>query len=59
MTYRSLGLGAFVGLALAAPASAHHSFAMFDQSKTLTYRGTVKEFEWGNPRVWVRVTMTD
>ncbi len=44
------------GLALPiAPALAHHSFAMFDFSKTLTIHGVVKEFQWTNPHVilWV------
>lgn len=36
---------------LAVPASAHHSFAMFDSSKVTTLRGTVKEFRWVNPHV--------
>jgi MYXO-CTERM domain-containing protein len=30
---------------------AHHSFAMFDFTKTLTFRATVKEFQWTNPHV--------
>ncbi len=38
-------------LALAVPAVAHHSFAMFDFSKTLTVKGTVTEFRWTNPHV--------
>lgn len=38
-------------LALSAPALAHHSFAMFDGSKTRTLRGTVTEFRWANPHV--------
>jgi hypothetical protein len=38
-----------VGLAMAAtlavvPASAHHSFAMYDQTKTVTLTGAVKQF---------------
>jgi hypothetical protein len=36
---------------LAVPASAHHSFAMFDSAKITTLRGTVKEFRWVNPHV--------
>ena len=36
---------------LAVPASAHHSFAMFDSAKVTTLRGTVKEFRWVNPHV--------
>lgn len=38
-----------------APASAHHSFAMFDTTKTVTIKGTVKDFQWTNPHVvlWI------
>ncbi|MGZ3276158.1 MAG: DUF6152 family protein, partial [Caulobacteraceae bacterium] len=32
----------------AAPAFAHHSFAMFDNQKNVTLEGTVKEFQWTN-----------
>ncbi|MEQ1581669.1 MAG: DUF6152 family protein [Steroidobacteraceae bacterium] len=44
------GMG--VGLALlvmAMPAIAHHSFAMFDQTKEISLTGTVSEFYWINP----------
>ncbi len=39
------------------PASAHHSFAMFEPTKTLTFKGTIKNFQWTNPHVivWVMV----
>lgn len=36
---------------------AHHSFAMFDNSKTLTLEGTVYKFEWSNPHVWLWVSV--
>src|ERR1700722_2759352 len=39
-----------------APASAHHSFAMFGFSNTVTLTGTVKEFRWSNPHVILLVT---
>jgi hypothetical protein len=44
-------------VSVAAPASAHHSFAMFEPTKTLTFKGTVKTFQWTNPHVvlWVLV----
>jgi len=43
-------------LALAAhPAAAHHSFAMFDANKTLTLKGTVTQFSWTNPHVYLFV----
>jgi hypothetical protein len=39
--------------------SAHHSYAMFDQSKALTVTGRVHALEWSNPHVWVWVVVTD
>ena len=48
-----------VAAAFAAPAFAHHSFAMFDAEKTVTLEGTVKEFEWVNPHSWLRVMVND
>ncbi len=42
-----------------APAVAHHSFAMFDATKTVTLDGSVKEFEWTNPHSWIHLNVTD
>ena len=44
---------------LAAPAAAHHSFAMFDSSKAISMTGTVKEYEWTNPHVWIHIMAAD
>jgi hypothetical protein len=44
-------LAALVGAGL--PAVAHHSFAMYEPTKTLTLKGTVKSFQWTNPHVIV------
>jgi uncharacterized protein DUF6152 len=45
-----LGLAVAVGIALAAaPTLAHHSRAMFDVGKNITYRGVVEEYRWQNP----------
>ncbi len=38
---------------------AHHSFAMFDQTKHATIEGTVREFQWTAPHVWLDVMVTD
>jgi hypothetical protein len=46
-------------IALAAPAFAHHSGAMFDSEKTITVEGTVKEFQYTNPHSWLLVDVTD
>ena len=40
-------------------AQAHHSFAMFDMTKSITYKGTVKELQWTNPHVWIELTVQE
>jgi hypothetical protein len=37
------------------PASAHHSFAMYDSGRQMTLEGVVKEFQWTNPHVWIQI----
>jgi hypothetical protein len=46
---------AAVALGVAAPAWSHHSHAMFDHSKPATVTGTVKEFVFRNPHVYLYV----
>ncbi len=46
-------------LVAALPAFAHHSFAMFDQTKQLPLKGTVREFQWTNPHAWIQVDVAD
>lgn len=54
-------LMAFSVLAAGLPpcAVAHHSFATFDNTKTVTLVGTVKTFEWTNPHTWIWLVVTD
>jgi hypothetical protein len=59
MNFKALSLAAVGTIALATPAFAHHSFAMFDDQKTVTLNGAVKEFEWTNPHSWLRVMIDD
>jgi hypothetical protein len=44
-----------VAVAAVLPAAAHHSFATYDRTKTVTIKGTVKTFQWTNPHcvIWV------
>jgi hypothetical protein len=44
---------------IAAPGSAHHSFAMFDQTKSVTIRGQVVEFQWTNPHAFIELDAPD
>lgn len=47
--------GASVLGAVAAPALAHHSFAMFNQREIMTLEGTVREFQWTNPHAFIEI----
>jgi hypothetical protein len=48
------------GLGLAAQSAfAHHSAAMFDPEKIKDLTGTIKEFQWKNPHVWIQIYVTN
>lgn len=54
----ALGLTCLVLLASAAPAppvAAHHSFAMFDNTRSITIHGPVTEFQWTNPHAYLDI----
>jgi hypothetical protein len=46
------GLGA---LAVASAAVAHHSFALFDHVNRTTLAGTISDFQWTNPHVFIEL----
>src|SRR3954470_19672240 len=48
MTYMSM-------LALLLAGLLHHSFAMFDTTRTVTLVGTVTAFEWTNPHAYIEL----
>jgi hypothetical protein len=55
---RSAAIALAAGLAAGvAPAAgfAHHSFAMYDQTRIVTLKGTMKSFEWANPHSLILV----
>jgi hypothetical protein len=47
-------VAAYSGAALA-----HHSFAMFDATKSTSQKGTVQELQWTNPHVWLHLTVQE
>jgi hypothetical protein len=51
-------LGLLVVLA-ASPLLAHHSFAMFDHTRTLNLKGAVTKFQWTNPHAYIEVDVPD
>jgi hypothetical protein len=42
-----------------AVAAAHHSFSMFDATKSISQKGIVKELEWTNPHVWLHLSVQE
>jgi hypothetical protein len=51
-----------VGLLIAlsgspSPATAHHSFAVFDRSKSIEIDAVVEDFQWTNPHCWLDVVV--
>lgn len=46
-------------LGVAAVATAHHSYAVFDATQKVTINGTVKKFDFINPHSWLVVAVTD
>jgi hypothetical protein len=57
LTLRCLPL--LVAIASTSTASAHHSFAMYDATKSATQKGVVVEVLWTNPHVWVRLVVQE
>ncbi len=52
------GIPALIGFAatvFSGIGAAHHSFAMFDDSKEIVLTGVVKEFQWTNPHTFVQL----
>ena len=60
MTSLKLRVGAALLIAAAmgsATARAHHSAAMFDDSRVVELKGVVKELQWTNPHIWIQVNV--
>ena len=54
-----VGLSMVAAVLVSATASAHHSAAMFDDSRVVELKGVVKELQWTNPHVWLQVTVDE
>jgi uncharacterized protein DUF6152 len=59
MSLRAIILAGAASTLVSAPAFAHHSFAIFDQSKVNHLTGTVKDFELVNPHAWLHLNIGD
>jgi predicted dehydrogenase len=55
MKTRLLLIGSLVAclLTVSVPAFAHHAWHGYDMANVTTVKGTVTQFDWGNPHVWI------
>ena len=61
MRIRSLVLGSLVAClaAISGPAFAHHAWHGYDMANLTTVKGTVTQFDWANPHVWISLEVKD
>lgn len=43
----------------AVPVVAHHSNSAFDGDKVMVLKGTVTDWKWSNPHVWIYLSVAD
>ena len=59
MKFHVAVLSAALAVCATGAALAHHSFAMFDNTKTTDVTGVVKDVDYTNPHSWVYLTGAD
>ena len=61
MRRKSLAIASLaVGLlAVCAPVFAHHSWSGYDMANQVTLTGSVTQFDWSNPHVWINFDVKD
>jgi hypothetical protein len=53
------GLLTIAALLMASSVLAHHSNAAFDGDKVIVLKGTVTQWKWTNPHVWILLSVDD
>lgn len=53
------GLLAGFMLTFSGPVFAHHAWGGYDMSNLTTVKGTVTDFDWANPHVWINFNVMD
>ena len=61
MKIRLLLIGSMLAtfLAVSVPAFAHHAWHGYDMANITSVKGTVTQFDWGNPHVWINFEVKD
>jgi len=58
-TFRTVILFFCLLSAFPVAAFAHHSWSGYDMSHTTSVKGTVTQFQWGNPHMWINFEVHD
>ena len=60
MKTKSLWIGSLAVclMTVSLPAFAHHAWHGYDMANLTTVKGTVTQFDWGNPHVWINLEVT-
>jgi hypothetical protein len=53
----SIRFGTAIAVLCSAAAVAHHSNSMYERDKVLDVTGTVREFQWTNPHIFIELTV--
>ena len=56
---RTVSLAVICLLAVSVPLFAHHGGAAYETDKIITVKGTVTDYVWSNPHVFVKVDVKD
>lgn len=56
---QALAAAALAAISMAGPAGAHHSYAMFDMTRSVDLKGRVVQFKWTNPHAWLIIEVKD
>jgi hypothetical protein len=61
MNCRLLGIGIVLTClaVISSPVFAHHAWHGYDMENLTTVKGTVTQFDWGNPHVWITFEAKD
>lgn len=52
-------ISALLAVQLLPVAVAHHSQSLVDLTKEIVLKGTVKDFQWTNPHIWIQLLVRD
>ncbi len=59
LTMAATAVSAIIFVSVTGPALAHHAASMFDRERTVELTGTVREFQWTNPHIWIQIQVAN